>query len=290
MAGPAYFRVYPLDEQRETKHLSLLARGLRASLRAALWLCEIRGEMTMTVEQWSRELSCSEDEFRRGIQELADHQDEKSSDIVIEYISGDVRQKVRVLSVSIFSFELKRLRNSKHQSTYRCKAQGNESVMRHVSSQVSLALGESKAASEGLSFDDRAIRMAPESLSSPSQNPDPVFGESLTAQEIACGIGGDARGGKDFSDSLRKSKGPGKRPRPLAPTLLPEDFTLTPELVAFAKTQGVLDPESEFEKFRDRNRSVGARYLDWTAALRNWFRNVRQYTRRQSRGGGLVTS
>lgn len=58
-------------------------------------------------------------------------------------------------------------------------------------------------------------------------------------------------------------------------TRLPDDFTLTPERVEIAKTEGC-DPERTFAKFTDYWRAASgakARKVDWDATWRNWCRN-----------------
>jgi uncharacterized protein YdaU (DUF1376 family) len=63
---------------------------------------------------------------------------------------------------------------------------------------------------------------------------------------------------------------------------LPLNFQLTPDLRAFAITQGMNFPEmadDEFEAFCDFHKSKGSVFRDWPAAWRTWARNYSKFRR-----------
>jgi hypothetical protein len=75
---------------------------------------------------------------------------------------------------------------------------------------------------------------------------------------------------------LRKTE---KKDRSRAPTVIPMDFVLSAEMKEYAMVRGV-DPDEQFEAFRDWALSGGAKKLDWTATWRNWVRRVPEFKRR----------
>lgn len=81
---------------------------------------------------------------------------------------------------------------------------------------------------------------------------------------------------------------PGGRNRPATATRLPADFTVTPEMVAWARANVPhVDGKRETEQFIDHwNAASGAkaRKLDWTAAWRTWMRNADNGIGRQPNG------
>lgn len=54
---------------------------------------------------------------------------------------------------------------------------------------------------------------------------------------------------------------------------LPQDFTLTPDREAYARSKGVADPRSTFDHFRDHHTAKGTTLKDWDAGWRTWCRN-----------------
>jgi hypothetical protein len=81
---------------------------------------------------------------------------------------------------------------------------------------------------------------------------------------------------------------PGGRNRPTTATRLPADFTVTPDMVAWARANVPrVDGKRETEQFTDHwNAASGAkaRKLDWTAAWRTWMRNADNGIGRQPNG------
>lgn len=65
----------------------------------------------------------------------------------------------------------------------------------------------------------------------------------------------------------------GKVARNLTP--VPDDFTVTAEMLAWAAERGVQPPaiKSQTERFLDHHRAKGTLFKDWTAAWRTWMRN-----------------
>lgn len=60
------------------------------------------------------------------------------------------------------------------------------------------------------------------------------------------------------------------------PTLVPERFMVTEEMIRWAETQGIPRQDIPFEtdQFLDRHRAKGTRFKDWVAAWRTWMRNA----------------
>ncbi len=62
--------------------------------------------------------------------------------------------------------------------------------------------------------------------------------------------------------------------------LWPADLLLTPEMISYAKANGVEQAESEFEAWRDDCAAHGRKYRDWSAAWRMRIRRVPDFTHR----------
>jgi hypothetical protein len=65
-------------------------------------------------------------------------------------------------------------------------------------------------------------------------------------------------------------------------TRIPEDFAVTEEHRRFAKENGLPNPDSEIDRFRDHwsaKAGKDAVKLDWDATFRNWLRNATAFTR-----------
>jgi len=58
------------------------------------------------------------------------------------------------------------------------------------------------------------------------------------------------------------------------PFVMPDDFTLSDELLDYADSKGMGQKEAEglFEEMQLWSRSTGGKYLDWNAAFQNWVR------------------
>jgi len=63
---------------------------------------------------------------------------------------------------------------------------------------------------------------------------------------------------------------------------VPEDFTLTPPLQAFAEAGG-LDARQEFAAMKDHFRASGECKADWPATFREWCRRSRHFEDRARR-------
>lgn len=78
-------------------------------------------------------------------------------------------------------------------------------------------------------------------------------------------------------------QGEGTKPRKKA-TRLPDTFTLTEPLKLYATERG-LNPEQEFEAFRDHHRAnTKSLYLDWEATWRTWCRRAVEFNGRGNGG------
>ena len=69
---------------------------------------------------------------------------------------------------------------------------------------------------------------------------------------------------------------PKKKPIPIS---LPEGFTISDDLWEWGSKKHYVREwmEREFEKFCDRNRATGERYIDWEAAFRNWLLKAEEF-------------
>ncbi|MDR4470394.1 MAG: YdaU family protein [Nitrospira sp.] len=69
---------------------------------------------------------------------------------------------------------------------------------------------------------------------------------------------------------------PKKQPIPIS---LPEGFTISDDLWEWGSKKNYVREwmEREFEKFCDRNRATGERYIDWEAAFRNWLLKAEEF-------------
>ena len=60
-------------------------------------------------------------------------------------------------------------------------------------------------------------------------------------------------------------------------TQLPEDFTVSDEIQAWASEHRLPDPNGEIEAFRDYHQAKGSVFKSWDAALRTWLRNGKRF-------------
>jgi hypothetical protein len=67
---------------------------------------------------------------------------------------------------------------------------------------------------------------------------------------------------------------------------LPDNFTVTAEMIEWAVANAPLVQASETEKFKDYHRAKGTRFKDWPAAWRNWMRNAQGYIERDRGAAG----
>src|SRR3990167_8356991 len=60
-------------------------------------------------------------------------------------------------------------------------------------------------------------------------------------------------------------------------TQLPEDFSVSDSIQAWAKDHGLPAPNTELEAFRDYHVSKASTFKDWDAAFRTWLRNGKRF-------------
>ena len=57
----------------------------------------------------------------------------------------------------------------------------------------------------------------------------------------------------------------------------PEGWALTPDMKLYATNRGIVNPEDEFEGFRDYHEMKGNKFASWAAAWRTWCRNSERW-------------
>jgi hypothetical protein len=108
------------------------------------------------------------------------------------------------------------------------------------------------------------------------QVPDAQPRMEQSASAVLAKCSSEAEGEKRQSRGETEERGGARSSRAPSAKRVPEDFTLTDQRRATAKTEGV-DPDREFSKFTDYWRSASgasARKHDWDAAWRNWCRKA----------------
>jgi hypothetical protein len=70
-----------------------------------------------------------------------------------------------------------------------------------------------------------------------------------------------------------------KRPTPFL-----DGFQLDAELMSFANERGI-DPQEEFQAFREHHKSKGSLFVDWRAAWRTWVLNGLKFNRSSHSSG-----
>lgn len=91
----------------------------------------------------------------------------------------------------------------------------------------------------------------------------------------------DANGNASQTPDTRqpeKAKAIAAKPAAKRATPFFEGFSLDAEMIAFANERGV-DPQEEFDKFRDHHKAKGSVFKDWPAAFRTWVRNAVKFDR-----------
>lgn len=107
------------------------------------------------------------------------------------------------------------------------------------------------------------------------------LGEQVPARRArrwvnGCDTSNDTSDDTSFDTKCSEVKGSEeKRERPRKRgTTLPDGFTVSSELIAWAKAKGLTERQisEETEKFCDHHRSKGSVFRDWDAAWRTWIR------------------
>lgn len=146
----------------------------------------------------------------------------------------------------------------------------------------------------------------PEQADSPPPEPvsagrgDPMTSPRETLAKDSRALAQDSRpdlGNKGTREQGAGNEGERPRKRGSAPpraTRLPEDFEVTPDLVAWAKAECPdVDGRLETDKFRDYWRAKSgqaATKTDWPATWRNWMRRAQESPPSKSRGRSSATN
>lgn len=163
MGKPPAFQFYVLDWMRDTRILSLAAKGAWIDLLCAMWHSETRGKLSMSIKNYSRLIGATEEKTKAVIQELIDM---KICDTItlplhvmdgnenVQKCNGDVTLINRRMVKEIKERELNRLRVRKFRKNRRnreCNGECNGNVtplssssssLIKKTSQTSLRLGE----------------------------------------------------------------------------------------------------------------------------------------------------
>lgn len=114
---------------------------------------------------------------------------------------------------------------------------------------------------------------------------DPAIAEDMTENSSSSSLKELINGGKEQSQEKSSSS---LRPTPkkkLALIPLPDGFTISDDMWEWATKKQYSREwmEREFEKFCERNRAKGEKYIDWEAAFRTWLLKAEEFA--SSRNG-----
>lgn len=163
MSKAPAFQFYPSDWMRDTRQLSLAARGAWADLLCAMWWAEDRGKITRDIEGFSREIACTPDEAEKVIIELieagvidAEIEGVKIDGSVTEALRRNGKVTERHKKVTLISRRMVREHNAKkanaiRQARHRSNAYSNAKVTPLSSTSTTTT----SSSSSNLSFMDR---------------------------------------------------------------------------------------------------------------------------------------
>ena len=115
MAKLPYMQFYPSDYQADVRRLSMSSQGAWMQILCVLWRAPKPGRLTLTVEEWARELGCPASDITLYITDLEHHQVGKILREVIENVEHiTIISKRIVREKSKQSLALKRKQKQRH--------------------------------------------------------------------------------------------------------------------------------------------------------------------------------
>jgi hypothetical protein len=97
MAKLPYMQFYPADYQADVRCLSMATRGAWMEILCVLWRSAKRGQRTLNLEEWGRELGCSASEVSLYLTDLAHHKVGKISREIIENVEQITISSKRIM-------------------------------------------------------------------------------------------------------------------------------------------------------------------------------------------------
>ena len=108
-------------------------------------------------------------------------------------------------------------------------------------------------------------------------------------EALGSGVACPSQGQLSLSIPMAAEEKPGGKRATGQKTAMPEDFTISDAVRAWAAENGIAaDLEKELEAFKDWHGSKASRFADWDAALRSWLRKVRTFAARGPKEGGAA--
>lgn len=97
MAKLPYMQFYPADYQADVRCLSMATRGAWMEILCVLWRAPKRGQRTLSLPEWSRELGCPESEVSLYLTDLAHHKVGKISRELLENVEQITISSKRIM-------------------------------------------------------------------------------------------------------------------------------------------------------------------------------------------------
>lgn len=97
MAKLPYMQFYPADYQADVRCLSMATQGAWMQILCVLWRSPKRGQRTLTMEEWGRELGCSTSELSLYLTDLEHHKVGKISRELHENVEQVTIKSLRIM-------------------------------------------------------------------------------------------------------------------------------------------------------------------------------------------------
>jgi len=241
MSKAPSFPLYPADIIRDTRILSLEARGAWCDFLFFAHSSEHRGKLTYTISGWARLWGCDVATAQRCINEI---KDTNIGNVTI--CNDDVtiinRRMVKEEKIK----EQTKLRVRRHRETHPCNAVETPmySAPSFSSSLESKILEDSLPSTINPTFVERGVSAKTET---PSVAP--------------------------------------KKDKPKRASQMPADFSLTPQMEAYARAKGLDgDIAMVWERFVLHHQSKGTTMMDWNKAWMKWVLNEIKFAGRANGG------
>lgn len=120
MAKLPYMQFYPADYQADVRRLTMATQGAWMQIICVLWRAPKRGRLTLSLEEWGRELGCPASEFSLYLEELVHHNVGKISRECIENVEQITISSKRIMREKMKqSLALKRKQKQRDKSMSR---------------------------------------------------------------------------------------------------------------------------------------------------------------------------